>query len=459
MRGIIALSVYAAVMLVVTLLFTKRETTADGFLTGNHGISAGISALSIAATWIWAPALFTSTEKAYMNGLPGLFWFLVPNVLCLTVFIPFAKRIRSQMPEGVSLPGYMANKYKSNSVRNIYRFQLGALSLLSTAVQLLAGSKLLSFITGIPFPLLTAILAVIAYSYSQFSGIKASTVTDAVQMIFMLVSCIVFVGYTFIKQDGAIHLINGLGGISGSYSSFFDRNGIDVFLGFGLPSAIGLMSGPFGDQSFWQRAFSVKKEKIAFSFGMGALLFAVVPLSMGILGYVAAGLKLPIHDIGIINFEVISRLLPLWMTTPFLLMVVSGLISTVDSNLCSIASLCCDTSRDFSIKKSKLSMIIMLSAAILIANIPGLTVTHLFLLYGTFRASTLLPTVLTLKDANLTEKGVVFGIAAALLLGFPIFACGAILNISIYKTIGSLATVLISGIAALAVSRREAAAA
>lgn len=459
MRGIIALSVYAAVMLVITLLFTKRETTADGFLTGNHRISAGISALSIAATWIWAPALFTSTEKAYINGLPGLFGFLVPNVLCLIVFIPFAKRIRSQMPEGVSLSGYMASKYKSNRVRNIYRFQLGALSLLSTAVQLLAGSKLLSFITGIPFPVLTVILAAIAYSYSQFSGIKASTVTDAVQMIFMLAACIVFVGYTFIKQDGVIHLINGIGGISGNYSSFFDKNGIDVFIGFGLPSAIGLMSGPFGDQSFWQRAFSVKKEKIAFSFGIGALLFAVVPLSMGILGYVAAGLKLPVNDISIINFEVISQLLPLWMIMPFLLMVVSGLISTVDSNLCSIASLCCDTSNDFSINKSKLSMIAMLAAAILIANIHGLTVTHLFLLYGTFRASTLLPTILTLKDVNLTEKGVIFGIVAALLLGFPIFACGTILNISIYKTIGSLATVFISGIAALVVSRREAAAA
>lgn len=94
MYGIIVLIIYAVVMLATTLIFTRRENTAAGFLTGNHNLKANATALSIAATWIWAPALFTSTEKAYTNGLPGLFWFLIPNVLCLILFIPFAKKIR-----------------------------------------------------------------------------------------------------------------------------------------------------------------------------------------------------------------------------------------------------------------------------------------------------------------------------------------------------------------------------
>ncbi len=29
-----------------------------------------------------------------MNGWPGLFWFLVPNVLCLLIFVPFGKKMR-----------------------------------------------------------------------------------------------------------------------------------------------------------------------------------------------------------------------------------------------------------------------------------------------------------------------------------------------------------------------------
>ena len=165
---------------------TRKEENIVGFCVGNRKINWILSALSIAATWIWAPALFTSTENAYTKGFAGLFWFLVPNVLCLIFFIPFAKRIRKEMPEGITLSGYMEGKYKSKAVRNTYFFQLAALSALSTGVQLLAGSKILSLLTGIPFTAMTVIMAVIAFSYSQFSGIKASILTDAIQMVFML---------------------------------------------------------------------------------------------------------------------------------------------------------------------------------------------------------------------------------------------------------------------------------
>ena len=161
---IIVLITYAVVMILATVLMTKKERSIEGFCVGNRNTGWFVSALSIAATWIWAPALFTSTENAYTKGFAGLFWFLVPNVLCLMLFIPFARKIRKEMPEGITLSGYMHQKYKSQKVRNIYLFQLGALSALSTGVQLLAGSKILSMLTGIQFWTMTIIMAVIAFS-------------------------------------------------------------------------------------------------------------------------------------------------------------------------------------------------------------------------------------------------------------------------------------------------------
>lgn len=85
---------YAVIMLGATVLMTKKENNIEKFCVGNRNIGWMVSALSIAATWIWAPALFTSTENAYTKGFAGLFWFLVPNVLCLILFIPFARKIR-----------------------------------------------------------------------------------------------------------------------------------------------------------------------------------------------------------------------------------------------------------------------------------------------------------------------------------------------------------------------------
>lgn len=455
---IIVLVAYAVMMLLATVLMTKRENDIEKFCVGNRNMNWGISALSIAATWIWAPALFVSTENAYTKGFAGLFWFLVPNVLCLILFIPFAKRIRAEMPEGITLSGYMHGKYRSKGVRNIYLFQLGALSVLSTGVQLLAGSRILSLLTGIPFMWMTVIMAVIAFSYSQFSGIKASMLTDAIQMVFMLIASICFAIIGIQNGGGIETLIVGLGGIAGDSRSLVSSKGVEIFLGFGLPTTVGLISGPFGDQCFWQRAFCVKKNRIGRAFFVGALLFGVVPLSMGILGFIGAGSGYAAADTGIINFELISRLFPAWVVVPFLFMIISGLLSTIDSNLCACASLMTDLQTGKTsgggIRKTKWGMVLLLVAGIFIANIPRLTVTHLFLMYGTLRAATLLPTVFTLKGLKMSPTGIVGGIVASLIIGLPIFAYGNINGIAIYKTMGSLITVILSGAVALIMSRR-----
>lgn len=456
MNGIMVLVAYAVLMIVATIVFAKRDKDSDSFYVGNRNMGTVSSAMSIAATWIWAPALFTSAEKAYLNGVPGLFWFLVPNILCLLIFIPFAKRIRKEMPNGITLSGYMHEKYRSEKVKGVYLFQLTMLTVLSTAVQLLAGGKILSVATGLPLWVMTIVLAVIAFSYSQISGIKASVLTDAIQMIFLLLACAIFVPWA-LKSNGGMSSIQ-LSGITGEFGDLLSKNGLQVFLGFGLPTAIGLFAGPFGDQCFWQRAFSISDKKIGRAFSLGAVLFAVVPLSMGILGFVAAGIGFMPKDTGMVNFELIQALFPAWVIVPFMFMLISGLLSTVDSNLCAIASLTTDLKVTGKLKDadkirvSKLAMVALLIAGILISNIPGLTVTHMFLFYGTLRATTMLPTMLTLLKVKLTSNGVVTGIITSFAVGLPIFACGTVFDIPEYKTIGSLLTVLLAGFVAVLMS-------
>ena len=222
MNGLVILAIYAVIMIAATLIFTKKEKNVERFCVGNRRENWIMSALSIAATWIWAPALFVSTEKAYTNGFVGLFWFLAPNVLCLIIFIPFAKKIRAEMPEGITLSGYMREKYQSDGVKRVYLFQLIGLSVLSTGVQLLAGSQVLSAATGLPFEIVTVLLAVIALSYSVISGIKASMLTDAIQMVFMLVASISFL-IVAVRSVGGEGIAAGINGISGTYTSFWSK--------------------------------------------------------------------------------------------------------------------------------------------------------------------------------------------------------------------------------------------
>lgn len=459
MFGIVVLVVYALLMIFVTLIFTRRATSAESFHVADRRIGAPAAAMSIAATWIWAPSLFTSSEVAYTSGVPGFFWFLVPNVLCLLFFIPFAKRIRRQYPEGITLTGYMTEKYRSGKVKGIYSFQLGALAVLSTAVQLLAGGKTLSLLTGLPFWSMTFALALIAYSYSRFSGLKASVATDVVQLGIILLGGALLVCLGLQRAGGVDTVVKGLGSITGEFTSLVSASGIEVLLSFGLPTAIGLISGPFGDQCFWQRAFSIRENRIGRSFFGAAVLFALVPIFMGTIGFLAAGTGFQASDPGMVNWEFVMSLLPSWVLIPFLFMIVSGLLSTVDSNLCAAASLTTDwmtKEGSENIKVSRTVMLALLGVAILIANIPGLTVTHLFLFYGTLRASTLLPTVMTLLGKRLSAHGVFAGVLVSLCVGLPVFAYGNIAGVAMAKTVGSLIAVLSSGVVALLASRKGA---
>ena len=451
MYGLLVLLIYTALMLGATILMSRKARTTESFHVADRQLGLWQSAMSIAATWIWAPALFTSAEKAYTTGWPGLFWFLVPNVLCLLVFVPFAQRIRAQMPEGVTVSGYMAEHYRSKPVHGVYLFELSALTVLSTAVQLLAGAKILAAVTGWPFWLLTVVLAAIAFSYSQYSGIRASVLTDALQMLLMLGCCALLVPLALHGQ-GADSLVKGLSGATGEFPRLLDKNGLTVLLSFGLPSAIGLIAAPFGDQCFWQRAFSIRKDKMGKAFQLGALLFAVVPLSMGALGFVAAGSGFTAADSGMVGFELVQSIFPAWVILPFLFMLISGLLSTVDSNLCAAASLTSDFGGDM--KAAKGSMLMVLALAILIANIPGLTVTGLFLVYGALRSTTMLPTMLTLKGKALSARGVFIGVLTSLFIGMPIFVIGTVTGSAALKATGSLCAVLLSGVVSLAMSRR-----
>ncbi|MFT4304697.1 MAG: sodium:solute symporter family transporter [Candidatus Woesearchaeota archaeon] len=448
--GIWILISYAIIVILISLLISRKFShTKEGFLVAFRNISKSSAAWSIAATWIWAPALFIAAQKAYTEGLIGLFWFVVPNVLCLIIFAYFARKLRDLIPKGFTLSGYIREKF-SKRVQIMYLIELGGLAICSFAVQLLAGGLVVTAITGIPFTTVTIFLASVALIYSFIGGLKASIITDYLQMIIIFSVGLVAIPWILIKSGGTNVLISGLGGINNLSTNLLSSDGINIFLNFGLATTIGLLAGPFGDQSFWQRTFAIKKKDVKGAFIWGALIFAVVPLMMSILGFVAAGIDHTTTDSQLVNLDMVVKFLPLWMVIPFAFMLLSGLTSTLDSNLCAISSLAGhDLAKSKNNKKiikyAKIGMISLTILATLIANIPGMKILYLFLFYGTLRASTLLPTVIAILKNKVSESGMFWGILLAIVIGLPIFAYGNFNKITIFIVIGSLLTVLLSG--------------
>ena len=439
-----ALIIYFIVIIGMTI-FVKTPKDKSDYLAGGHNVGTISTALSVAATWIWAPALFVSAEKAYMSGYAGLLWFLVPNIICLLLFIPFAIRLRNKMPYGFTISQLMNETY-GRKVKNIYVTQLSLLSLLSTIVQLVAGGKIISIMTGIPFYLTTIILGGVALFYSLNKGIRASIFTDAIQMVLILLACFILVPMA-ININGIQPITEGFKGI-GHDTTFFNHNGIELMLAFGIPTTIGLIAGPFGDQNFYQRIFSVKRDKIKQSMILGAIAFAIVPIGMGILGFTAAGIGYKGADTSVINFELIRAILPQWAGVVFLFVLLSGLLSTIDSNLNSISSLVNDVVKDARVSHLKWAMVILTVASITLSNI-DMTIVDFFLIYGILRATTFGTTVMTLLGYEFKANGVFYGVLVALVVGVPTFVYAKINDILWLNISASIFTLVISVIIAM----------
>jgi len=453
-QGMALIVGFFAVMSLIVFCLRKRQQTKAEFLAAGHSAPWVLTAFSMAATWVWAPSMFTAAEKAYTQGFAGVFWFVVPNVLTLILFAFFAKRMRQLRPEGWTFSDYIREKY-SNRAHNMFLTESFGLQICSLAVQLLAGATIFHKVTGLPFVWTTIILAAIPLLYSLTNGIRGSIATDFVKMSFIAI--VLLLGLPIISSNvGVGTLLAGLGGINGTHAHLFDATGIAVMLSFGLPTTIGLLSGTFGDQMFWQRVFSVKQHAVKKTMISAAFIFAIVPISLACFGFFAAGAKLDIADTQLVNVGAVINFCPRWFLYLFFLLILSGLISTVDSILCAVSSVAghdivqrlkAKTGRDYKeLTIARIGMVLVAILAIAVANIPGMTITYLFLFYGTLRSSVMLPTIFAIKGHKMTERGIFYGILASLIIGLPIFAIGN-LNGNVHMIVaGSLLTIGLSGV-------------
>jgi Na+/proline symporter len=333
---------FGIAMIALTYVASRNERwmkSGTGFLVAWRDVPWYLAAPSIAASWIWAPALFVSVQKTYQLGLPGIFWFTAPNVLALVVFAFLAPKIRSIIPGGYTLPDWIRYRFGSETVHKVYMVPYIWYQVMSVTVQIFVGGLMLNYLTGIPLNWLMLLLLAICLIYSLISGLRASIVTDFVQMAIMITGILLVPTWVAAKVGWAA-VADGFGGLAGN-SNIFDPK---VAFSFGIVTSIGLIAGSISDQQYWQRAFAIKRKHMVLSYVVGGLLFGIVPILLSILGFVAAnkslGISLPEGTgLPMIGIEVVASLLPLWATVFFVVMLLCGLMSTLDSGMCAASSL------------------------------------------------------------------------------------------------------------------------
>jgi Na+/proline symporter len=431
-ESLMILGVFGAVMIVIVWLKEVGAIeSADRFLVRNRDVGVIAGAFSIAVTWIWAPAIFVCSLQSYTKGLPGIFWFTAPNILCFFLFAPLGVRLRRLLPQGYTLPEFIYRRFGGDKKTHLaflcvfFGYQLGAM-----IINTLAGGTLMHALSGLDIR--TAILCTVipVLAYSLISGMVASILTDVIQMSMILVIGFVIVPLAVFKAGGWSSVTAGVGGVTGEYTNLFDPW---IAYTMGIPMSLGLLAGPIGDQMFFQRSMSARIDKIVKTFVIGGLVFGVVPIALSLLGFIAANPaispSLTVDDPQMVGPIVVGHFLPRWALVGFCFMALAGLASTLDASYIAVSSLAAvdvykhyinqnPTDRQI-VKVSRYTMFAMTVLGTAIAMLqPKLL--WVFLIYGALASAGMFPTALSLCWKKLNSRGAFWAVALSLGVGTPL---------------------------------------
>lgn len=442
------------ICLIVIMRFNRKEkNTWEIFLLSNRNVGLFLWAISIAAAWTWAPALFVASQKAFEQWLPGLFWFTFPNIMAIVLFSFIATRMRKIFDHGYTLPEYIKIRF-DKKMQIVYMISIFVIQSYSVILQLTAALLLLNIVTGIEKNILILILWFIILSLSLIRWFRSSLVIDTIKALSIAGVCAFIVPWVINLTWGPLNIVQWIWWIKNNFTNIFDLN---VALAFGIPISISLLSWIVVDQQHWQRAFSIRNNVVRKSFLLGAALFWIVPILLGILGFVAAGtgLVLTVNQTQLVGVFLIKNYLPQIGIYIFSFMVLVWLIAAWMSALSAAWSIWAvdlfrmikkDITDKDTILISRITMIVVLLIAILVALIPNIQLLYLMFLIGVFRATLMLPTILSLYWSKLSTNFTFYWIILGMLLGVPLFIYWSVIKSSFISSFGSLMPIIISTI-------------
>ena len=452
-QGFIFLFLFWIVAFLCIRMFFKKKETNLTFLVSNRNVGLLLGTITVSIAWVWAPALFVSSQKAYEQGVPGLFWFTLPNAGALILFAFLATRMRKIFDSGFTLPEYMGKRF-NRRMELLYSFTIFIVQAYAVIVNLTAALLLLNLVTGIQKESLIVILGLMMVSLSLLKGIRSSFVEDAIKTGMVALVALIIVPWGILATGGLPGVISGIGGVTGKFTNLFDPT---IFWTFGIPISISLLSGIVIDQQQWQRAFSIKRKDVKTAFLLGGVIFAVVPIMLGALGYLAANpalnLKILPQQHQLAGFLVLSKFLPAAAIIGFTAMILSGLVAAGSSALSAVSSIgATDFYRKIKpkasdkelLKASRVSMVMLILIGMGISLIPNIQLLYLVLAVGAFRAALFIPTVLSLFWNKLSAEYTFWGIILGMIVGVPLFIYGSITKNPNITSFGSLIPIIIT---------------
>jgi len=401
----------------------------ESFLVADRNAGIIESSLAIGFGWIAGLALFASSGFAYNLGWVGLLYFVTPQILGMWTFAWFSNVCNRTIPDGYTISSYMRERY-GRIVSTVYQICFVAVSVGFVSLSFAALNIFFKFINAPDPALLTGILAAGTVLYSITGGFKVNLISASMQMVMALIICgaLLYVGIG--NEAGWATLMAGVNG-KRAVTDPFDWQ---LLVSTTLALSLTLYTGATMSQGNYQKSFGQQNNTGAWkSFIIAPLLFAIVPVTLGIIGMLAMGSGMAIKDPQTAHLAWLQQNLGTWALLAFGLLTVNVAASTIDGHGNAIGTIVAhDWTKDErnSVWASRAAIAAIGLAGYIIStyNIP---LTYLTILYAQLRVSLFFITIMGVSTRWLSSRGIV----SAVVLTVPAAIYMNMNGMSLYATL------------------------
>ena len=220
---LIAIFAYLAAMIVIGIVFTKKNKSSDDFYLGGRKLGPLVTAMSAEAS---------DMSSWLLMGLPGLAmagrfaeasWTAIGLAIGPYLnFLIVAKRIRrySSKIDAFTIPDFFSKRYKDkhNILSLISALIIIVFFVPYTASGFSACGKLFNTLFGMDYTTAMIISAVVIVAYTTLGGFLAASTTDLVQSIVMTVALIVVLLFGINSAGGWDQVVANVKAIPGFVS-------------------------------------------------------------------------------------------------------------------------------------------------------------------------------------------------------------------------------------------------
>ncbi|MGO1549587.1 MAG: sodium:solute symporter family protein [Nesterenkonia sp.] len=426
---LILLLAFYGITLFVALRIRRRKENADAYMTAGNRVGFGIAAASMTATWIWASSLYASATSGYTYGISGPIHYGLWGALMILFIYPFGRRIRRVAPKAHTLAEIMRARHGSSSQLMLAGSNVVG-SLISLMSNFVAGGAIIALFSPLSFIQGALIVAAGVLLYTFWSGFRASSLTDVMQVLAMLLLVGIIIPVIFFAAGFPAAFESGASNLTAEQSNFFSS---EAFMYQGAPYIAAVLAYAIGNQTIAQRLFAVREDLIKPTFITATIGYGAMVIGVGMLGVLALYLGMePMNgDTNNIIPQMAAEYLPTVLVGLFLIVIIGALSSTADSDLSALSSIVMTdiygqnvarrgkASPKMMLYVGRVTMILATTAAVVLAGMQ-MDILDMLVFVGALWGALVFPVIASFYWQKVTNAAFVTGVLAALAVFIPV---------------------------------------